>query len=241
MTPRPSVAVFDYGIGNLRSPQKALQFAGADATLTSDEELLREADGVVLPGVGAFGRCSEALTESGLFEVATSLAKEATQGGKPFLGICVGMQLLYKGSDESNGVQGLGIINERIRPIPEGVKIPQMQWNKLECDFSHPMFIGVEKDPWVYFVHSYAAPKTKESKILEGVDNDAWVYFVHSYRAKPDNNDIIVANADYGIKVPAVVEDKLFFGTQFHPEKSGKTGLLLLGNFLSLLRNAKRE
>lgn len=213
MTPRPSVAVFDYGIGNLRSAQKALQFAGADATLTSDEELLREADGVVLPGVGAFGRCSEALTESGLFDVATSLAEEATQGGKPFLGICVGMQLLYKGSDESNGVQGLGIINERIRPIPEGVKIPQMQWNKLECDFSHPMFNGVEKDPWVYFVHSYAAPKTKES-----------VAFCH-----------------YGTEINAAIAEKNLWATQFHPEKSGKTGLLLLGNFLSLLRNAKRE
>ena len=213
MTPRPSVAVFDYGIGNLRSAQKALQFAGADATLTSDEELLREADGVVLPGVGAFGRCSEALTESGLFEVATSLAKEATQGGKPFLGICVGMQLLYKGSDESTGVQGLGIINERIRPIPEGVKIPQMQWNKLECDFSHPMFIGVEKDPWVYFVHSYAAPKTKES-----------VAFCH-----------------YGTEINAAIAEKNLWATQFHPEKSGKTGLLLLGNFLSLLRNFERE
>ena len=213
MTPRPLVAVFDYGIGNLRSAQKALQFAGADATLTSDEELLREADGVVLPGVGAFGRCSEALTESGLFEVATSLAKEATQGGKPFLGICVGMQLLYKGSDESTGVQGLGIINERIRPIPEGVKIPQMQWNKLECDFSHPMFIGVEKDPWVYFVHSYAAPKTKES-----------VAFCH-----------------YGTEINAAIAEKNLWATQFHPEKSGKTGLLLLGNFLSLLRNFERE
>ena len=213
MTPRPSVAVFDYGIGNLRSAQKAFQFAGADATLTSDEELLREADGVVLPGVGAFGRCSEALTESGLFEVATSLAKEATQGGKPFLGICVGMQLLYKGSDESTGVQGLGIINERIRPIPEGVKIPQMQWNKLECDFSHPMFIGVEKDPWVYFVHSYAAPKTKES----------------------------VAFCDYGTEINAAIAEKNLWATQFHPEKSGKTGLLLLGNFLSLLRNFERE
>ena len=213
MTPRPSVAVFDYGIGNLRSAQKALQFAGADATLTSDEELLREADGVVLPGVGAFGRCSEALTESGLFDVATSLAEEATQGGKPFLGICVGMQLLYKGSDESNGVQGLGIINERIRPIPEGVKIPQMQWNKLECDFSHPMFNGVEKDPWVYFVHSYAAPKTKES----------------------------VAFCDYGTEINAAIAEKNLWATQFHPEKSGKTGLLLLGNFLSLLRNFERE
>ena len=97
MTSKPSVAVFDYGIGNLRSAEKALQFVGANATLTSDEKILRDSDGVVLPGVGAFGRCVEALEDSGLFDVAASLAKEATQGGKPFLGICVGMQLLYKG------------------------------------------------------------------------------------------------------------------------------------------------
>ena len=102
MTSKPSVAVFDYGIGNLRSAEKALQFVGANATLTSDEKILRDSDGVVLPGVGAFGRCVEALEDSGLFHVAASLAKEATQGGKPFLGICVGMQLLYKGSDESS-------------------------------------------------------------------------------------------------------------------------------------------
>ena len=115
MTFRPSVAVFDYGIGNLRSAQKALEFAGAEATLTSDKSILKEADGVVLPGVGAFGRCAEALKESDLFDLAASMAKTAALGGKPFLGICVGMQLLYSGSEESPSVDGLGVISEEVK------------------------------------------------------------------------------------------------------------------------------
>jgi len=211
MTSKPSVAVFDYGIGNLRSAEKALQFVGANATLTSDEKILRDSDGVVLPGVGAFGRCVEALEDSGLFHVAASLAKEATQGGKPFLGICVGMQLLYKGSDESSEKRGLGIIEEQIQVISGDVKIPQMQWNKLRSDFLHPMFAGLEKDPWVYFVHSYAAPITEET----------------------------IAFCDYGTKINAAVATKNLWATQFHPEKSGNTGLLLLKNFLNLLRAEK--
>ena len=153
MTFRPSVAVFDYGIGNLRSAQKALEFAGAEATLTSDKSILKEADGVVLPGVGAFGRCAEALKESDLFDLAASMAKTAALGGKPFLGICVGMQLLYSGSEESPSVDGLGVISEEVKALEGDVKIPQMQWNELKFNVSHPMFEGVERDTWVYFVH----------------------------------------------------------------------------------------
>ena len=208
MTFRPSVAIFDYGIGNLRSAQKALEFAGAEATLTSDKSLLKEADGVVLPGVGAFGRCAEALVESDLFGLAASMADEAASGGKPFLGICVGMQLLYSGSEESIGVNGLKIITEQVKVLEGDVKIPQMQWNKLKCDFSHRMFEGIEKDPWVYFVHSYSAPKTEAS----------------------------IAFCDYGTEINAAIAVNNLWAMQFHPEKSGKTGISILQNFLSLLK-----
>ena len=209
MTSRPTVAIFDYGIGNLRSAQKALEFAGAKAILTNDKSILEESDGVVLPGVGAFGRCAEALVETELFSIAASMAEEAASGAKPFLGICIGMQLLYNGSDESVGTKGLGVINEQVRAIEGDVKIPQMQWNKLKCNFKHPMLKGIEEDPWVYFVHSYSAPITEES----------------------------VAFCDYGSDLNAAIAINNLWATQFHPEKSGKTGMRLLKNFLSLLRS----
>ena len=123
----------------------------------------------------------------------------------PVLGICLGMEMFFAKSEEGKE-KGLDVMNGEVVLLPNDMKIPHMGWNNLEI--------------------------TKDSKILEGVNNDSWVYFVHSYRAKPDNLDLVVANADYGIKVPAVVEDKLFFGTQFHPEKSGKVGSLMIKNFL---------
>ena len=123
----------------------------------------------------------------------------------PVLGICLGMEMFFQQSQEGKE-KGLDVMNGEVVLLPNDMKIPHMGWNNLEI--------------------------TKDSKILEGVENDSWVYFVHSYRAKPKNEDIIVASADYGIKVPAVVEDKLFFGTQFHPEKSGKVGSLMIKNFL---------
>ena len=209
MTLRPSVAIFDYGIGNLRSAQKALEFAGAEVTLTNDKSILKESDGVVLPGVGAFGRCAEALIDSDLFALAAAMAKEAASGCKPFLGICIGMQLLYNGSDESLGTKGLGVIDEQVRAIQGEVKIPQMQWNKLNCDFTHPMFNGIEEDPWVYFVHSYSAPITQES----------------------------IASCDYGEDLNAAIAVNNLWATQFHPEKSGKTGITVLKNFLSILNS----
>ena len=135
--------------------------------------------------------------------------KDFVQDKIPVLGICLGMEMFFAKSEEGKE-KGLDVLGGEVVLLPNDMKIPHMGWNSLEI--------------------------TKESKILEGVDNDAWVYFVHSYRAKPDNNDIIVANADYGIKVPAVVEDKLFFGTQFHPEKSGKVGSLMIKNFLRVCK-----
>jgi glutamine amidotransferase len=199
---RPLVAVLDYGIGNLRSAQKALEHVGADARLTADHGLIRDAAAVVLPGVGAFGACMEALHGSGL----AAEAVDASADGRPFLGICVGMQLLYDGSEESPGVPGLGILPGTLRLLPDTVKRPQMQWNLLEVRRPSALFADVDDPVWVYFVHSYAAP--------------------------PDD-DIVVATCDYGGPVAAAVERGSLWATQFHPEKSGATGLAILSGFVA--------
>jgi glutamine amidotransferase len=201
---RPLVAVLDYGIGNLRSAQKALERVGADARLTADAGLVADADAVVLPGVGAFGACMDALQATGLDAVAVA----AAASGRPFLGICVGMQLLYDGSDESPGVPGLGVIPGVLRLLPEGVKRPQMQWNLLDVRRPSAMFETLADPVWVYFVHSYAAP--------EGPD--------------------VVATCDYGGPVTAAVERGPVWATQFHPEKSGTVGLDLLAGFVAAAR-----
>ncbi len=202
---RPLIAVLDYGIGNLRSAQKALQHVGADARLTADVGLIRDADAVVLPGVGAFGACMKALHSSGLDE----LAIESATGNRPFLGICVGMQLLYEGSDESPGVAGLGVLPGVLRLLPDTVKRPQMQWNRLSVDRPSALFATVDDPVWVYFVHSYAA------------DADA---------------PFVVATCEYGGPVAAAVERGSLWATQFHPEKSGGTGLEMLGAFVDVAR-----
>jgi glutamine amidotransferase len=194
------IAVLDYGIGNLRSAQKALEHVGADARLTADPGLVRDAAGVVLPGVGNFGRCMEALEESGLDE----LAIECACSGRPFLGVCVGMQMLYQGSEETPAVPGLGVLRGVVRRLPEGVKRPQMQWNVLG--------------------------RRRESGLLAGVPDPVWVYFVHSYAA--DSDEHAVATCDYGGPVVAAVESGALWATQFHPEKSGATGMRILANFV---------
>jgi glutamine amidotransferase len=194
------IAVLDYGIGNLRSAEKALVRVGADAHLTDDPGLIRDAAGVVLPGVGAFGRCMEALAASRLAE----LAVEAASSGRPFLGICVGMQLLYQGSEESPDVPGLGVLPGTIRRLPDGVKRPQMQWNIVR--------------------------PVRPTPLLAGIPEPAWVYFVHSYAAEPDERT--VATCDYGGPMVAAVEQGNLWATQFHPEKSGAAGLRILANFV---------
>jgi imidazole glycerol-phosphate synthase subunit HisH len=203
---RPLVAVLDYGIGNLRSAQKALERVGADARLTDDPDLIGRADAVVLPGVGAFGACMAALRATGLEKPAI----DAAGSGRPFLGICVGMQLLYEGSDESPGVPGLGVLPGTVRLLPGDVKRPQMQWNRLEVRWDDPLLAGLEKDAWVYFVHSYAA----------------------------EHSDHVLATCDYGGPVVAVVQHDRVWATQFHPEKSGAHGLRLMANFVDLVRAA---
>jgi imidazole glycerol-phosphate synthase subunit HisH len=195
------IAVLDYGIGNLRSAEKALQRVGADARLVTDAATAEGADGVVLPGVGAFGACMSALRSSGLDAVAV----EAMEGRLPFLGICVGMQMLYEGSEEDPDAAGLGILAGKVRRLPDGVKRPQMQWNRLESVRDSRLTSGLGPDPWVYFVHSYA----------------------------PDLSDDVVATCDYGGPVVAAVERDTLWATQFHPEKSGETGLRLLAGFVA--------
>jgi glutamine amidotransferase len=196
------IAVLDYGIGNLRSAQKSLEHVGADARLTADPAVVRDAAAVVLPGVGAFGRCMEAIRAGGIDD----LAHEAVESGRPFIGICVGMQLLYEASDETPGATGLGILPGAVRRLPDGVKRPQMQWNTLDIVRPSPLF--------------------------EGLDDPAWMYFVHSFAAEPSEDT--TATCDYGGPVVAAVSRGNVHATQFHPEKSGRTGLALLANIVKL-------
>ena len=202
----PLIAVLDYGIGNLRSAQKALQKVGADARLTNDAGLVRDAHAVVLPGVGAFGACMTALRESGL----ESLVHERIDGGKPFLGICVGMQMLFDDSEENPGAKGLGMISGTVRYLPDAVKRPQMQWNHVHITRLDPMFANLPAEPWMYFVHS-----------------------LHPV---PLDDSCIVATTDYGCAVTAAVRIDNVFAVQFHPEKSAVDGLALLGNFVDAAR-----
>lgn len=202
---RPLIAVLDYGIGNLRSAQKALERVGADARLTADAGLVREAAAVVLPGVGAFGACVDAFRAAGL----ESCTNEAVASGRPFLGICVGMQMLFDRSDENPDARGLGILPGTIRWIPPGVKRPQMQWNRLTLRLADdPMFAGLGAEPWVYFVHS-----------LHGV---------------PDDPADVAATCEYGVTLNAAFRRRNVFATQFHPEKSATAGLGLLANFVRI-------
>ncbi len=202
------VAVLDYGIGNLRSAQKALERVGADTRLCERAEEAEAADAVVLPGVGNFGACVEALVASGLDKVALA----AVEADRPFLGVCVGMQMLYESSTESPGVAGLGVLKGTIDLLPEGVKRPQMQWNRLDpVAPGHPMLAGLD-DPWVYFVHSYVAPL----------------------------DEATVATCDYGGPQVAAISTGRLWATQFHPEKSGPVGLAILENFVEWAREETR-
>ena len=203
---RTRIAVLDYGIGNLRSAQKALEHVGADAVLTDDPAVASAADAVVLPGVGAFGACMDALRSSGL----EPAVRDAAASGRPFIGICVGMQMLFDSSEEDPSATGLGIIPGRVRFIPEGVTRPQMQWNRLHVTSPDPMFDGLGDDPWMYFVHS-----------LHGV---------------PDDPADVVATVRYGSDLNVAFRRGNVFAVQFHPEKSAAAGLGLLANFVGAAR-----
>ncbi|MEY2582194.1 MAG: imidazole glycerol-phosphate synthase subunit HisH [Ilumatobacteraceae bacterium] len=205
MSKHPLIAVLDYGIGNLRSAQKALQLCGADARLTVDHSLIADADAVVLPGVGAFGACMAALRDADLEDAV----EDAVDSGRPFLGICVGMQMLFDSSEEDGSALGLGVIPGTVRWLGSALPRPQMQWNLLTLTQpDEPMFAGLAVDPWVYFVHS-----------LHGV---------------PEIPDAVAATCSYGGVVNAAFRQDNVFGTQFHPEKSGAWGIAMLGNFVRI-------
>lgn len=202
------VAIIEYGAGNIFSVKNALDYLGIENKLTDDPDEIRSADAIILPGVGAFGAAINMLEKSGLIPVIKEQAKL-----KPFLGICLGMQVLFEKGYEFGEFDGLGLIPGKVDLITDpGLIVPHMGWNKLEIN--------------------------KESKILSGVTDKDYVYFVHSYKAFC-NDENLLAYSEYGSKVPAMVTDgKFVFGAQFHPEKSGETGLKILSNFADMIKEA---
>ena len=200
------IAIIDYDAGNLRSVEKALETLGQQVIVTKDAETIRQAEKVILPGVGAFGDAMANLQRLGLVEVI----RETAASEKPFLGICLGLQLLFEESDETPGVPGLGILRGHIKRIPEqpGLKVPHMGWNNLELHHDGALFRGLPEHPYVYFVHSY---------YLEAEDPD-----------------IVTATAEYGVTIHASVQSGNLFACQFHPEKSSQIGLAILKNFAEL-------
>ena len=200
------IAIIDYDAGNLKSVEKALVSLGEDCIVTRDAETILGADKVILPGVGAFGDAMEKLHRFGLVEVIRKVAA----AGTPFLGICLGLQLLFRSSDESPGVEGIGLLDGEIISIPpkEGYKIPHMGWNSIEIKEGAGLFRGIE--------------------------NQSYVYFVHSYYLKADHPEDVAATTDYIVPNHASVEHGNVFACQFHPEKSGDLGLQILRNFCDL-------
>ncbi len=203
------IAIIDYGVGNLRSVEKAFHFIGVEAEISSDKNFILNADGVILPGVGAFADAMDSLEKAGMVEVVKAVAKS----GKPLLGICLGMQLLFDYSEEGGDrVEGLGIFKGSIRQLPldMDLKVPHMGWNALEIKEGCPLFDNLPARPFVYFVHSYYLTA--------------------------ENRDIVIASTEYGIKFDVAIGDRNVYGTQFHPEKSGDVGLNLLKNWAGLVK-----
>ena len=200
------IAIIDYGAGNLHSVKNALDFLGADNIVTGNKEEILNADKVILPGVGAFGDAMKCLEERGLVETVKAVA----ENGKPFLGICLGLHLLFEESEESPNVKGLGIFKGKIVKIPDNrsLKIPHMGWNNIRI--------------------------TKDSKILKNIGNEPYVYFVHSYYVEAEDESVVSAYTEYGQRLDIAVEQGNVFATQFHPEKSGDTGMEILKNFIAL-------
>ena len=208
------IAVIDYGVGNLFSLLSSLNYVGLDTKLTNNIEEIKNAEGIILPGVGAFRDAIGNLEKYGLKETLISEAKK----GKPFLGICLGMQMLFEKSYEYGEYEGLGLINGTVEEIkkyiPENsdLKIPHIGWNSLIIN-----------------------ERFKDDKILKDIDNNEYVYYVHSYFAKTDTKNI-VTYSEYGTKIPGIVKNENVYGMQFHPEKSGDTGLKLLKNWGELIK-----
>ncbi len=204
-------AIIDYDAGNIRSVEKALRFLGEETCLTRDREKILTADRVILPGVGAFGDAMEKIKKFALEEVI----HETVEEGLPFLGICLGLQLLFERSEECSAAAGLGILKGEILRLPEkeGLKIPQIGWNSLK----YP----------------------NAGRLFQGIPEDSYVYFVHSYYLRAEDESIVTATADYSTEIHASVEKGNVFACQFHPEKSSKTGLALLNNFVGITKGGK--
>ena len=200
------IAIIDYNAGNLKSVEKALHLLGEETVITRSFQEIEAADKVILPGVGAFGDAMEQLKKYELDKVIREVAAQ----GKPFLGICLGLQLLFEGSDESQGLEGLHILDGQVLRIPDapGLKIPHIGWNSLEL--------------------------ANDGRLFQGIENGAYVYFVHSYYLKAANEQIVKATTEYSTHIHASVEQGNVFACQFHPEKSGAVGLSILKNFADL-------
>ncbi len=198
------IAILDYDAGNIKSVEKALLHLGEKVVITRDRDTILKCDRVILPGVGCFGDAMVKLREYNLDKVIY----EVVESGKPFLGICLGLQLLYEESEESPGVKGLGILKGKIKRIPdkEGTKIPQIGWNSLDI--------------------------TEGATLFKGIDNDAYVYFVHSYYLEAEDEEDVAASTEYSVHIHASVEHNNVFACQFHPEKSSTVGLKILQNFM---------
>lgn len=202
------IAIIDYGMGNLRSVQKALELVGTKALITDDAKVIEKSSGIILPGVGAFPDAMKNLEEKNLVEPI----KNCINSQKPLLGICLGMQLLFEYGEEVRYCKGLGVMKGCIKRLKGDVKIPHMGWNSLNI--------------------------VQECSILNGINQNEFVYFVHSYYAEIQDDGVLNAYTDYGLKVPAVVSSANAFGVQFHPEKSGEYGIKILSNFVNIVNEA---
>ena len=196
------VAIIDYGVGNLRSVEKAFAAMGCEAVVSADESVLRGAERLVLPGVGAFASCMKALRERGF----DSLVHERAVSGMPLLGICVGMQMLFEVSDEFGTTEGLGLLHGRVRRFESDLVVPQVGWNRIRQRQQHGLFAGIE--------------------------DGSFCYFVHSFYCEPGTTDLLVGETEYGVKYASVVAHNNICGVQFHPEKSQDVGLRMLKNFV---------
>jgi glutamine amidotransferase len=202
------IAIIDYDAGNIKSVEKALQYLGEETMITRDEKTILSADGVILPGVGAFGDAMEKLHSYGLVPVI----RRCVEKNIPFLGICLGLQLMFESSEESPGVEGLGLLAGRIVRIPaeNGLKVPHIGWNNL------------------HFMN--------QGRLFKGVPENSYVYFVHSYYLQAADREIVKATTEYGALIHAAVEKDNLFACQFHPEKSSETGMQILRNFIEVTK-----
>lgn len=203
------VAIIDYGVGNLRSVEKAFAATGCEAFISGDESVLREADRLVLPGVGAFAACMKALKERGF----DRLVRERANEGTPLLGVCVGMQLLFDESEEFGSTPGLGLLKGSVRRFVTELVVPQVGWNRIQQRRPHALF--------------------------EGIANGSFCYFVHSFYCEPKDETVIVGETDYGGRYASVVAKRNVCGVQFHPEKSQEVGLRMLRNWYTDLADTK--